>query len=307
MWWLAFLLAAQPVVDAHNCYPYEGKYADRIERALKAGAPVSIEQDLAWSEGRVVLSHSAKPKGGEPDLETYFFARVAPVVREALEKNDKSKWPVLYLHFDFKDNRRELLEAVAKILASHEDWLTTAVKPANASEVTPLDLRPVMALTEESDEQAAVFYESVPVGGKLRVFGSAKNKPLPGGLTIEERNELLVKRTPEEMLAAPPDAYRRWWNNSWFAVETGGARQAGEWTAEDGARLKALVDRAHKLGYWIRFYCLDGFTAEEDRGWDPGYNFGSLEAVRKRWKAAKDAGVEFIATDQYEELGRAVR
>ncbi len=34
------------------------------------------------------------------------------------------------------------------------------------------------------------------------------------------------------------------------------------------------------------------------------YNFGSHEAVILRWKAAIAAGVNFIATNQYEELAR---
>ena len=34
------------VMDAHNCYPYDGRWADRIQRALSAGAPLAIEQDL---------------------------------------------------------------------------------------------------------------------------------------------------------------------------------------------------------------------------------------------------------------------
>ena len=57
-----------------------------------------------------------------------------------------------------------------------------------------------------------------------------------------------------------------------------------------------------RLGYWIRFYTLDGFTPNEDHGWDEGYNFGSREAVAARWSAAISAGVDFIATDQYEDL-----
>ena len=35
-------------------------------------------------------------------------------------------------------------------------------------------------------------------------------------------------------------------------------------------------------------------------GWTPGYNFGTLDAVRTRWAAAVRAGVDFVATDQYE-------
>jgi hypothetical protein len=56
------------------------------------------------------------------------------------------------------------------------------------------------------------------------------------------------------------------------------------------------------LGFWIRFYTLDGFSQKDDRGWDSGYNFGSREAVEQRWKAALAAGVNLIATDQYEDL-----
>ena len=46
----------------------------------------------------------------------------------------------------------------------------------------------------------------------------------------------------------------------------------------------------------------DGFAPADDHGWDKGYNFGSAAAVRLRWQAALDAGVDLIATDQYEDL-----
>ena len=100
-----------------------------------------------------------------------------------------------------------------------------------------------------------------------------------------------------------PTNYRRWWNNSWAEVEEGGQPHAGDWTAADEKRLRSLVDRAHSLGFWIRFYTLDGFTATENKGWSDGYNFGSPEATMIRWKAAVAAGVNLIATDQYEGSG----
>ena len=43
---LDFLNHGRPVLDAHNCYPYNGR-ADRIDRALSLGFPVSIEQNIA--------------------------------------------------------------------------------------------------------------------------------------------------------------------------------------------------------------------------------------------------------------------
>ncbi|HEX6466012.1 MAG TPA: hypothetical protein VFZ99_01830, partial [Terriglobales bacterium] len=53
------------VMDAHNCYPYDGRWGDRITRALSAGTPLAIEQDLAWytdprtHESRIVVSHDS--------------------------------------------------------------------------------------------------------------------------------------------------------------------------------------------------------------------------------------------------------
>ena len=57
------------------------------------------------------------------------------------------------------------------------------------------------------------------------------------------------------------------------------------------------------MGLWVRFYTLNGHSAAENKGWTASYNFGSIAAVRERMAAARDAGVEFIASDQYEELG----
>jgi hypothetical protein len=76
-------------------------------------------------------------------------------------------------------------------------------------------------------------------------------------------------------------------NLSWYAVERDGQRQAGDWTDADNRRLTALVDHAHKLGYWIRFYTLDGFAAADNRGMcSASYNFGFARRGALRWKAA---------------------
>src|SRR5204862_2684068 len=118
----------------------------------------------------------------------------------------------------------------------------------------------------------------------------------------EEREHLQSTLPPEKLLAVAPTNYRRWWNNSWYTVEEGGQHKAGDWTPDDERRLRALVDHAHKLGYWIRFYTIDGFAPSDNRGWGDSYNFGSRAAVEPRWKAALEAGVDLIATDQYEDF-----
>ncbi len=296
------------MLDAHNCYPYEGQWNNRIDRALSAGTPVAIEQDLAWyvdpvtGKGRVVVSHTAKATGTEPELRDYFFQKVRPIVEAALKNDDHSKWPLIVLHFDFKDNQPALLHAVWDLLGTYEPWISTAVKTADASHLEPIEAKPVLVVTEDPDAQEQVFYNEVPVGARLRLFGSAHTMTIPGK-TAADRAHAAATMTPAQLLAEKPTNYRRWWNNSWYEVEEGGQVHAGDWSAADAKRLAALVDHAHKQGFWIRFYVLDGFTAAEDKGFIASYNFGAREAVMSRWRAAQSAGVDFIATDQYEELG----
>lgn len=309
---LSFLNHNRPVLDAHNCYPYQGRWRDRIDRALGAGFPVSIEQDLAWDHkgtrgvGRVVLSHEPKTTGSEPLLRDYFFERVRPIVEKALADGDRSHWPLIILHFDFKSTEAPLLHAVWNLLGEYESWLTTAVKTANPRQLSAFDAKPILVITEDSDDQEAVFFKQVAVGAKLRVFGSAHANRLEGK-SKQERIHLAATLSPEELLSERPTNYRRWCNHSWFVVEEGGQNQAGAWTSAADRRLRALVDHAHSLGYWIRFYTLDGFPPAESLGWDAGYNFGSREAVLARWKAALAAGVDFIATDQYEDLADVMK
>ena len=105
------------------------------------------------------------------------------------------------------------------------------------------------------------------------------------------------------------DNFRRWINYDWKAVEPEGQAKAGSWSREDAARLKSLVDNAHQQGYWVRFYTLNGHGPMDIalHGWTPSYNFGSTEAAAIRWKAARAAGVDFVASDQYEECAKVLR
>lgn len=298
----------QPLLDAHNCYPYDGQWNDRIHRALNSGFPVSIEQDLAWyvdpanGKGRVVVSHTPKPAGTEPTLRDYFFRQVGPIVKKAIAENKRDQWPLIILHFDFKDNQPAILHAVWDLLGEYEPWLSTAVKTGNPNELSPIEVKPILVLTEDSDAQQKIFFDDLPDGAKLRVFGSAHTHPVPKGMTRSEAMHWAATAPPQELLSEAPTNYRRWWNCSWYPVEEGGQTRAGDWTDADDKRLRALVDHAHQLGYWIRLWTLDGFKPADNRGWEQSYNFGSQQAVILRWKAAVAAGVNMIATDQYETL-----
>jgi hypothetical protein len=238
-------------------------------------------------------------------LRRYFFERVRPIVEKALAENNRAQWPLIVLHFDFKDNQAPLLHAVWNLLGEYQNWITTAQKGSNPHRLAPFDPKPLLVLTEDSDAQEQVFFNEVPVGGKLRLFGSAHTN-IPEGIDQKQEIHLAATLSPQQLLTERPTNYRRWWNNSWYEVEEGGQPHAGDWTVADASRLRALVNHAHQLGYWIRFYTLDGFPKGNDEGWFQGYNFGSLQAAQIRWKASLEAGVNFIASDQYEDLAATV-
>src|SRR5438270_10248818 len=88
------------LLDAHNCYPYFEWWSDRIDRALSAGTPLAIEQDLLWARnprtGKMasLLSHGAPATGAEPEMREYFFERVRPIVENALRDGNRGDWPL---------------------------------------------------------------------------------------------------------------------------------------------------------------------------------------------------------------------
>lgn len=297
----------RPMLHAHNCYPEEGRWADRLDRALGTGLfPIAIEQDVAWStaSGQSVVSHDAVLDGNESTLEQYFFKRVAPTVDRLLQENRREAWPAIVLHLDFKTNEPEHHRAVWNLLGKYERWLTTAPRGQDGSTVQPLQVGPVVALTESGAGQERDFFEAIPSGGRLRIFGTVPPVRTTTSNDRDVQAEAAVLAPPAILIPSGVTNYRRWMNFSWLVVERGGQPNAGDWTAADAVRLTSLVDRAHAQGLGIRFYTLNGHAPDAGLGWTASYNFGSLDRAQARWRAAIDAGVDFIATDQYEEFAR---
>jgi hypothetical protein len=286
--------ATRVLLDAHNAYPEGGRWADRIDRALGTGLPVAIEQDLVWYRdpatgvARSIVSHGEPFTGQEPSLRDYFFERIRPIVERAIQENRRDDWPIITLNLDFKSDEPEHHAAVSKVLAEYEAWLCTAPRGTTSNDVQQMRLGPVLVLTGEQDLQQQDFSDALPADGTLRLFGAVHRLPEGG--------------------PGPKTNYRRWWNNSWTQIEPEGQPKAGAWTPEDEQRLITAVRAAHAAGLWIRFYTLDGYDpADTSGGWGASYNFGSIEAVRERWRAAIRAGVDFVAVNQYEEFARELR
>lgn len=309
---VGFESGARVLLDAHNCYPYDGRWADRIERALATGVPLAIEQDLVWfrdprtGRGRSLVAHGKKDlpnlglTGREPDLRTHFFERIRPLVEQALRSGDRRDWPIVTLNIDLKTEEPEHLAALWAVLLEYRSWLTTAPRGERLDDVRPLEIGPVLVLTGESDAQRQAFHDLVPPGSPLLLFGAAR--PIVRDSRPETAGE------PADVSPGLKTNYHRWWNNAWSVVEAGGPSRAGDWSLEDARRLRHVVGLAHGAGLWIRFYTLDGHdTADTSGGWSDDYNFGSLAAAVTRWRAAAAAGVDFIASDQYEALATELR
>jgi hypothetical protein len=295
-----YAAGARVLLDAHNCYNH-----DEIDRALGTGTPIAIEQDLVWykdpSTGtyRSVVSHGGSDVATAPDFETYFFEKVKPIMERALAGNDRADWPLITLNLDFKTNEPEHHAFVLALLRKYEAWLTTAARTATPDVPAPLTVGPMLVLTGSNDRQQVDFHDEIPIGQKLLLFGAIPDVPSPGA-TREEQAANYATLPAETAIPARVTNYRRWVNFPWAVVEAGGQGNAGDWTTTDESRLRALVARAHAMHLWIRFYTLNG----EDGKPAGGYNFGSAAAALARWKAAIDAQVDFLATDQYEQLAR---
>lgn len=289
---------SRTLMDAHNCYPYFEWWSDRIDRALSAGTPLAIEQDLAWytdpktGKSWSVVTHGEPLSGDEPTMEHYFFDRVRPIVEKALREGDHGDWPLITLNLDFKDNKPEHLAAILVLLRKYQAWITSAPKASDITVVQPLDIKPILVLSGEADEQQAAFYDQLQPDDRVLDFGAVHS------------GDKDPQAPPEVIDNEKANNYRRWWNNPWKVVEAAGQQHAGEWTPEKMNRLRALVEHAHANGLWIRFYTLDGATEQElsCRGWFRDYDFGALDVARIRWRAAIAAHVDYIASDQYELL-----
>lgn len=298
------------LLDAHNAYPERGQWADRIDRAIATSLPLAIEQDLYWYKPRggdqyvSVVAHDDDALDGAPTLDAYFFTRIRPLVEQALRDNRREQWPLIVLNLDFKDNIPAHLDAVWALLGQYESWLTTAAKTATPTVQERFVVGPLLVLCGSDTAQRRRFHDDVPIGESLRAFGAAMPVLIPG-LTKPQRVRRAVRMSAAAHIPQPADNFARWVNFPWNVIEEGGQPKAGAWTARDATRLRAFAERAHTRGYWIRFYTLDGFAESENRGYSSGYNFGSVDAARVRWRASIAAAVDFVATDQYEEFTTA--
>lgn len=267
-------------ISAHNCYPTNGQSDDRIAQALALGID-NIEIDLGWDTagGRLIVGHDAKPREGQT------YAEFAKYVVPALERHWKVRRPdnaPTVLTIDWKTAEPEAVRKFKAFLDDHADWFSSAPKVAGGALVPR---RLTVCLT--GDDRAKEAYDAlIPPGGNYRAF---RDKVFGAGAYFDNLNDYAPR---------PADTYFRFLTFHWATIEPGAPAAAGDWTEAEAGRLKALMTLVHDRGYRARFYCLNG-------SWSLGtrfYTFPTPAAARVRWLAAADAGVDFIATDDYEAI-----
>jgi hypothetical protein len=105
-----FAPGVRTLMLAHNACPDEGKFGDRLDRAI-FGGPFSVEEDLVCVDGKSLLIHN--PKASRPDsptIESYSFPGVAPIVEKALKEGNHGDWPLITLYLDIKNDPEEHLQ-----------------------------------------------------------------------------------------------------------------------------------------------------------------------------------------------------
>ena len=123
-----------------------------------------METRSRWEARRSIVSHGEPFDGSEPSLREYFFERIRPIVEKALREGNPADWPLVTLNLDLKTNEPEHHRALWDLLGTYEPWLTTAARTPDGSRPAPLDVKPVLVLTGESDAQAASFHDEIPAG-----------------------------------------------------------------------------------------------------------------------------------------------
>jgi hypothetical protein len=267
------LLLAFPgpwLYNAHNCYPENGQYSDRLERARRAGLR-AVEIDVTWSEERrrTVISHQKMPTGGEPTLKEYFWKPVEPELRRL--PRGRPGWLLL---IDFKIDHPAVIEEIYQDLKLRRRLLTRFGDQ--------VDYGPLTVMLTGDNAAIAAFEKRNRGSGPYLAMGNRE----PAG------------RQYQDNVAAYFDAdatpFYRVFNFEWVHLEPDReARRSGPMPEAARARLRALAELAHQKGYWLRTWTLNEST------------FGGRQGLLERWRAAREAGVEMIATDEYELAGSA--
>lgn len=268
-------------LSAHNCYAENRTDNPRLDEALAIGID-NIEIDLGWDEAakRLIIGHDATPRPGVayPQIETSLIPAL-----EAQWKTPRPDAAPTVLTIDWKTGKPEAVRQFKDLLDAHPDWFSSAPKSADS----PLTARRLTVCFSGSEAAKDAYDAMIPAGGTYRAF---RDRVIGAGARYEDDVATYI---PE-----PSTAYLRFLAFHWGAVERGGPAAAGDWTPAEAERISALATLAHRRGFRVRLYSLNGHTGAIGGS----YRFADDEAARIRWTAAAEAGIDWVAGDEYREM-----
>ncbi|WP_435010280.1 family 16 glycoside hydrolase [Tundrisphaera lichenicola] len=272
-------------ISAHNCYGEDQADNPRFREALALGID-NIEIDLGWDDTRrqLIIGHDQTPRPGVayPTVEGWLIPTL-----ESLGTSSGATTTPSVLTIDWKTDHPEAVRQFKEVLDSHAEWFSSAPKAADS----PLTRRQITICFSGSDAAKEAYDAMIPEGGTYRAF---RDRVIGAGAGYEPDVSAYIPQ--------PATSYHRFLAFYWGAIEKGGPPAAGEWTPAEADRLASLMDLAHRQGFRVRFYSLNGHTGPRLGS----YRFANDDAAKVRWLAAASAGVDWIAGDEYREMATAL-
>ena len=122
----AFTPGSRVLMDAHNCYPYGGKWETGWNALFKTGTPLAIEQDLFWytnprtHQSQSLVTHGKPIQGRRADHARLLLRAHPSADGGSLKEGDHGDWPLITLNLDFKSDESAHHAEVWKLLQQYE-------------------------------------------------------------------------------------------------------------------------------------------------------------------------------------------
>ncbi len=248
VWMVASALADEPprpLPFAHAHNDYE--HPRPLLEALEQGF-CSVEADVHLVDGRLLVAHDRWQVKPERTLQTLYL----DALRERVTANRGRVYrdgPPFYLLIDFKTAAEPTWAALAPVLEDYAEMLTE--------------------FTASTGHVRAV---TVVLSG---------NSPRAQVAALPRRLAALDGRLPD-LDANPSPHLVPWLSENWNSAFRW--RGEGEMPADEFAKLRDLVQRAHQQGRKVRFW--------------------GAPDVEAMWRTQRAAGVDFINTDRLADLHR---
>jgi hypothetical protein len=232
-----------PLPQAHAHNDYEHKRP--LADALAHGFS-SVEADIYLRGGELLVAHDAVDLRPERTLEALYLQPLAQRVKADGGRVYKNG-PKFWLLIDLKSDGEPTYKALDAVLAKYRDMLSTTVEGKHEERAVTVVIsgnRPIKFITEQTTRYAGI-------DGRLTDLDSD---------------------VPEHLMPMISDNWMlrfKW-------------RGQGAMPADERARLRSIVEKAHERGRIVRFWA----TPEEPA----------------LWRELRDAKVDLINTDKLAEL-----